>query len=130
MISFDTNVLIYATAAGADEKASRARELLARAIRAANSILLLQSLAEFSNVAIRKAGIAVDTLQRIVQAWCAVLPIQAADEGDLFSALDVVSSHHLAFWDAMSAQRAGTADGRISRRFQFTGHHIYQSVQP
>jgi predicted nucleic acid-binding protein len=110
MISFDTNVLIYATATGADDKASRARELLARTIRAANSILLLQSLTEFSNVAIRKAGFAVEAVQQIVQAWCAVLPIQAADEGDLFTALEAVRAHRLAFWDAMlwaSAQRAG-----------------------
>jgi predicted nucleic acid-binding protein len=110
MISFDTNVLIYATATGADDKASRARELLARTIRAANSILLLQSLTEFSNVGIRKAGIAVEAVQQIVQAWCAVLPIQAADEDDLFTALEAVRAHRLTFWDAMlwaSAQRAG-----------------------
>jgi predicted nucleic acid-binding protein len=110
MISFDTNVLVYATAAGADERAIRARDLLARAMRAGNSVLLLQSLTEFSNVAIRKAGIAIEAVQQIVQAWCAVLPIQAADEGDLFSALEAVRAHRLAFWDAMlwaSAQRAG-----------------------
>ena len=110
MISFDTNVLIYATAAGADERTKRARDLLARAMRAGNSVLLLQSLTEFSNVAIRKAGIALDAIQRIVQAWCAVLPIQAADESDLFTALEAVRAHRLAFWDAMlwaSAQRAG-----------------------
>ena len=73
-------------------------------------MLLLQSLTEFSNVAIRKAGIAIEAVQQIVQAWCAVLPIQAADEGDLFSALEAVRTHRLAFWDAMlwaSAQRAG-----------------------
>jgi predicted nucleic acid-binding protein len=110
MISFDTNILIYATVAGADDKANRARDLLGRAMRAANSTLLLQSLTEFSNVAIRKAGIAVDAVQRIVQSWCAVLPIQATDEGDLFTALEAVRAHRLAFWDGMlwsSAQRAG-----------------------
>ena len=110
MISFDTNVLIYATAVDADERASRARDLLARAMQAGNGVLLLQSLTEFSNVAIRKAGIAVKTVQRILQAWCAVIPIQAADESDLFTALEAVRAHRLAFWDAMlwaSAQRAG-----------------------
>ena len=110
MISFDTNVLIYASAAGADDRANRARDLLARAMRAANAVLLLQSLAEFSNVAIRKAGIPADDIARILQSWCAVLPVQAADEGDLFTALEAVRAHRLAFWDAMlwaSAQRAG-----------------------
>jgi predicted nucleic acid-binding protein len=110
MISFDTNVLIYATATGADKRANRARELLARAMRATNSVLLLQSLAEFSHVAIRKAGIAAEAVQGIVQAWCAVLPVQAAEDSDLFTALDAVRAHRLAFWDATlwaSAQRAG-----------------------
>src|SRR5262249_53434756 len=110
MISFDTNVLICATAAGADERANRARELLARAIRAANSVLLLQSLAEFSSAAIRKATIPTDDIRRMLQSWCAVLPVQPADEGDLFAALEAVRAHRLAFWDAMlwgSAQRAG-----------------------
>lgn len=111
MISFDTNVLIYATAAGADERAHRARDLLARAMmQAANSVLLLQSLAEFSNVAIRKAGIPVQAVQRIVQSWCAVLSIHPADNSDLMTALEAVRAHRLAFWDALlwaSAQRAG-----------------------
>ncbi len=110
MIGFDTNVLIYATAADADEKARRARDLVARAMRGGNSVLLLQSLTEFSSVAIRKAKIAVEAVQQIVQAWCAVLPIQTADDSDLFAALEAVRAHRLAFWDAMfwaSAQRAG-----------------------
>jgi predicted nucleic acid-binding protein len=110
VISFDTNVLIYATAAGADERANRACDLLGRAMRAANSVLLLRSLAEFSNVAIRKAGIPAEDIERIIQSWCAVLPVQAADESDLFTALEAVGAHRLAFWDAMlwaSAQRAG-----------------------
>jgi hypothetical protein len=41
MISFDTNVLVYATAAVADDRVSRAQDLLARAMRATTSILLL-----------------------------------------------------------------------------------------
>ena len=55
-ISFDTNILVYATASVPDAKARRARDLIARAMRAGWSILLLQALAEFANVAIRKAG--------------------------------------------------------------------------
>lgn len=110
MISFDTNILVYATAALADDRVSRARDLLTRAMRAATGVLLLQSLAEFSNVAIRKAAIPAEDIARIVQSWCAVLPVQPADESDLFKALEVVRAHRLAFWDAMlwaSARRAG-----------------------
>jgi predicted nucleic acid-binding protein len=72
--------------------------------------LLLQTLAEFSSVAIRKARIPVDEIRTTIDAWRAVLPVQAADDSDLTAALDAVKTHRLAFWDAMlwaSAQRAG-----------------------
>jgi len=72
--------------------------------------LLLQTLAEFSNVAMRKARIPVKDIRRTIDAWRAVLPVQAADEGDLLAALEAVRAHRLAFWDAMlwaSARRAG-----------------------
>jgi predicted nucleic acid-binding protein len=111
MVSFDTNILVYATASISDMRVMRARDLIARAMRAASSILLLQTLAEFSNVAIRKARIPVEDIRITVDAWRAVLPVQAADNSDLSAALDaVVRAHRLAFWDAMlwaSAQRAG-----------------------
>jgi predicted nucleic acid-binding protein len=110
MISFDTNILVYATARVPDAKALRARDLIGRAMRAGWTILLLQTLAEFANVAIRKAGIPIEDIRRTIDAWRAVLPIQAADDDDLAAALEAVRAHRLSFWDAMlwaSAQRAG-----------------------
>jgi predicted nucleic acid-binding protein len=110
MVSFDTNVLVYATASISDVKVARARDLIARAMRAASSVLLLQTLAEFSNVAIRKARIPVEDVRRTIDAWRAVLPVQTADDSDLLVALEAVRVHRLAFWDAMlwaTAQRAG-----------------------
>jgi predicted nucleic acid-binding protein len=110
MVTFDTNILVYATASISDEKVARARDLVARAMQAVTSILLLQTLAEFSNVAIRKSRIPVKDIRATIEAWRAVLPIQVADESDLLLALEAVRTHRLAFWDALlwaSAQRAG-----------------------
>jgi predicted nucleic acid-binding protein len=107
MISFDTSILVYATSSVPDAKALRARDL---AMRAGWAILLLQTLAEFANVAIRKAGIPIEDIRRTIDAWRAVLPIQAADGDDLAAALEAIRAHRLSFWDAMlwaSAQRAG-----------------------
>ena len=73
MISFDTNILVYATASVPDAKALRARDLIARAMRTGWTILLLQTLAEFANVAIRKAGIPIEDIRRTIDAWRAVL---------------------------------------------------------
>jgi predicted nucleic acid-binding protein len=112
MISFDTNVLVYATAAFADDRVSRAQNLLARAMQSPTTILSLQSLAEFSNVAIRKARIPANAVKATIEAWLAVLPVQSADDSDLVLALEAVQDHHLAFWDAMlwaSARRAGVS---------------------
>jgi len=110
MVSFDTNVLVYATASLQDPKALRARDLIARAMRAGRTILLLQTLAEFANVAIRKAGIPIEDIIKTINAWRAVLPVQAADEEDLSAALEAVRAHRLPFWDALlwaTAQEAG-----------------------
>jgi predicted nucleic acid-binding protein len=110
MVSFDTNILVYATISAPLSKAHRARDLLVRGMRTGTSILLLQTLAEFSSVAIRKAGIAVDKVRTMIDAWRAVLPVQGTEDDDLSAALDAVKKHRLAFWDAMlwaAAQRAG-----------------------
>jgi predicted nucleic acid-binding protein len=99
IVSFDTNVLIYATAAA--PKGDRARDLIARAMRGGESVLLLQILGEFGNVAIRKAGMPVDEVRDAIDAWRGVFPVQAAEGVDLAAALEAVSAHRLAFWDAM-----------------------------
>jgi predicted nucleic acid-binding protein len=110
MVSFDTNILVYATLSVPLAKTHRARDLLVRGMRTGSSILLLQTLAEFSSVAIRKAGIGVDEVRTTIDAWRAVLPVQGTEDDDLSAALDAVKKHRLAFWDAMlwaAAQRAG-----------------------
>jgi predicted nucleic acid-binding protein len=109
MVSFDTNILVYATLSVPVAKAHRARDLLVRGMRTGSCILLLQTLAEFSSVAIRKAGIAVDQVRTTIDAWRAVLPVQGTEDDNLSAAL-AVKKHRLAFWDAMlwgAAQRAG-----------------------
>src|SRR6266702_3111969 len=56
MVTFDTNVLVYATTAAPDAKAKRSRDLIVRGMQSGWSILLLQTLAEFSSVAIPQSG--------------------------------------------------------------------------
>lgn len=110
MVSFDTTILVYATLSIALAKTHRARDLLVRGMRTGGSILLLQTLAKFSSVAIHKAGIGIEEVRTIIDAWRAVLPIQGTEDDDLSAALDAMKNHRLAFWDAMlwaAAQRAG-----------------------
>ena len=97
IVSFDTNILVYATAASPVVKTGRAREVIARGIRGGSSVLLLQTLAEFSHVAIRKARIPAQEVRTIIDARRAVLPVRVAVENDLSSALEAVKIHRLAF---------------------------------
>jgi predicted nucleic acid-binding protein len=76
MVSFDTNILVYATLSVPLAKTHRARDLLVR-------------------------GIGVDEVRTTIDAWRAVLPVQGTEDDDLSAALDAVKKHRLAFWDAM-----------------------------
>jgi hypothetical protein len=49
-------------------------------------------------VAIRKAGIPIQDIRRTIDAWRAVLPIQAADDGDLAAALEAVRAPPIAVY--------------------------------
>jgi predicted nucleic acid-binding protein len=128
--SFDSNVLIYASGAGPAGRWRRAAEVMARGIRAGTSVLLLQALGEFSNVALRKYRLPMDDARAAVDAWRAALPLHAAAEDDLPAALDVVRDHGLQFWDAMlwaTARRIGVRylltedlqDGRVLHGVRF-----------
>ena len=44
MVSFDTNILVYATGAAPDGKTERARDIIARGMRSGWCVLLLQTL--------------------------------------------------------------------------------------
>ena len=84
--TLDTNILVYTVGSSSDPKPFRARDLIIRGMRSGTTILMLQSLAEFSNVATRELGIDPDSVRRRVQAWGKVMPVQAAAEQDLVGA--------------------------------------------
>src|SRR5215469_2549080 len=96
MVSCDTNILVYATVSVPLAKTHRARDLLVRGMRTGSSILLLQTLAEFSS----EAGIGVDEVRTTIDAWRAV-PVQGTEDDVLSAAVDEVKNNRLAFWDAM-----------------------------
>jgi predicted nucleic acid-binding protein len=108
--TLDSNVLIYALIEPPEPRGDRARELILRCTHGNTAILLLQALAEFSTVAMRKYGLSAFDVQNRVDALRQPIPIEAAAEEDLLAALDLVRNHRLAFWDAMmcaTASRAG-----------------------
>ena len=107
--TFDTNILFYASDNAAGEKHGKAIALTDSAI-AHDCVLLLQSLGELSNSALKRPATWADQLREIVHAYRRSFPIVAASEADLEQALLVHQQHNVPFWDAMlwaTARRAG-----------------------
>jgi predicted nucleic acid-binding protein len=110
IVTFDTNVLAYATALTPPRKVERSRDLIARGMQGGPCLLLLQTLGEFAYVAIRKAKMPADEIRALIDVWRAVLPVHTAEVDDVAAALEAVKAHRFAFWDAMlwaAARRLG-----------------------
>ncbi len=110
MISFDTNILVYAADKAAGARHRRAADLIERSIRRGNCSQTLQSFGEFFSVVTRKSGIAPEAAAAFVQGWQAVTLAEASTAADLGAAMRAVGEHRLAFWDAMlwaTARRTG-----------------------
>jgi predicted nucleic acid-binding protein len=99
VISFDTNVLIYATDVKAGARHTTARDVVELA-KNKNTVLTEQSLVEFVNVAVRKAQIpfadAVLYVRRFLLNFRLILPQPRTIE-DVF---ELMSRHNLSVWDA------------------------------
>ena len=130
MISFDSNVLVYAADRTGGDRHERAADLVERAMRRQNCIQTLQSLCEFFTVVTRKAGVDRLAAAELVETWSAALVVENATLQDLADATRAVREHGLAFWDAMlwaTVRRAGVGllisedfqDGRVLEGVRF-----------
>jgi predicted nucleic acid-binding protein len=101
VISFDTNLLVYAADRDASHRHRAAGALIERAIHFGRCVQTLQSFAEFYNVATRKKGIAPALATEFVTGWQRVVPVEPASMADLERAMRGVAEHGLSFWDAL-----------------------------
>jgi predicted nucleic acid-binding protein len=123
-ITFDTNILYYALDIEGGEKHLVAADLLRAAVRA-DSVLLLQSLAELYNAARKRKTISLDVVEDFIADNINVSPVVAFERTDLLPAIALQRSHRLQFWDAVlitTAVRAGctimlSEDGQHDRVF-------------
>jgi predicted nucleic acid-binding protein len=110
IVTFDTNILVYAVDFEAGPRHQRAADLVERAIRHRLGIITLQALGEFFNVLTRKMRVEAKAAAELVEGWMAALPVHSAGDGELADAMRVVREHRMQFWDAMlwaAARRAG-----------------------
>jgi predicted nucleic acid-binding protein len=124
VISFDTNVLIYAVDRDEGLRHEQAAALLELAMRSGNCLQPLQSFSEFYNVLTRKIRVAAERAEAFITAWRGIFAVEAATIADLDHAMRAVREHQLSFWDALlwaTVRRAGVAvlvsedfqDGRV-----------------
>jgi predicted nucleic acid-binding protein len=101
LIAVDTNILVYATDAGAGDKYRIAKTLLATTMSAGTLLLPLQVLGEFAHVAVRKSRHAPAVVERFVLGWSAVGRVESYRLEDVRIALRSRAEHGLPFWDAL-----------------------------
>ena len=117
--SIDTNILVYATFNQDEEKHRATLRIMERA-QTLDCVVTLQALGELFHTLTRRLKVSAGNATTVVHKWRSAIPVIAADEACLVDAMDAVSGHGVAFWDAMlwaTAKRAGcqlllTEDGQ------------------
>lgn len=101
IVSFDSNVLIYAIDNQGGERHAVATNVLGHAIANGTALLPLQALGEFYHVTTRKFRIEPVTARRFIDGWLRTVRVEPYGETDVVAATDACAAHGLSFWDAM-----------------------------
>ncbi len=101
----DTNVLVYADAADAGDKQTRATALIAQHLREGSGVISTQVLHEFVNAAIRKLALPLDIVRQRVRLYARFETVGASAAAAL-EAIDLHALHQISFWDALILQAA------------------------
>jgi predicted nucleic acid-binding protein len=102
VLTFDSNVLVYANDSRADAaKRRQAQAILRHCGLAGNAALTMQALGEFVQAARRKSLLPVPDIVARIENWRSVFPVLEPAVGDIDAALQLVSRYDLQPWDAM-----------------------------
>jgi predicted nucleic acid-binding protein len=99
MLSFDTNILIYAADRTAGERHLVAMKLLSAAA-SGSAALSEQSIVEFLHVSTRKLKQPLEASARLVRAWLKNFPLMLATNAIIDETLTLLASRSLSVWDA------------------------------
>ncbi|HEY3778556.1 MAG TPA: PIN domain-containing protein [Rhizomicrobium sp.] len=99
MLSFDTNILVYAADRRAGAKHVVASGLMEKAAQL-DAGLTEQSLIEFLNVAMRKARQPLQEAAQLVSAWLSVFPLLIPNAAVVGDTLHLLGAYTLSVWDA------------------------------
>lgn len=110
IVSFDSNILIYASDRSQSERHRVATATIAAAIRQGNALIPLQVLGEFYYVRTRKLRRTVAETRGFIEGWRQTAHVEPYGEADIDAAIGCNEAHGLSFWDAMIwavSERAG-----------------------
>ena len=99
MLSFDTNVLVYATDNSAGARHGAAHRLISSAV-GKNACLTEQSLIEFLHVTTRKTLLSLSDATKTVRGYLTYFPLLVPHEGVVEDSLILLDRYHLQTWDA------------------------------
>jgi predicted nucleic acid-binding protein len=99
MLSFDTNILIYASDNRAGERHAAALSLL-NAGAWAGAALTEQSLIEFASVVMRKHKRPLAEATGFIVSWLEIFPVLVPPQSIVDETLSLLAKHTLSVWDA------------------------------
>lgn len=106
----DSNVLVYYVDPRDPSKQSKAEDILESALNGDSvCVISVQTLAEFTNVSLRKLKLPLKTIKQYVEVF-SQLPVISPEAGFITRALAVKERYEIQFYDAMmvaAAERAG-----------------------
>jgi len=100
MLSFDTNILVYASDPAAGVRHATAVKLLTAAALAEKAALNEQSLVEFIHVATRKRKLPIALAAQMVSSWMKNFPTITATQTIIDDMAALLASYPLSVWDA------------------------------
>lgn len=112
MLALDSNVLVYAEAAGDDARLRRARLVVEWALRR-RVVLPAQVLAELYRVLVRKLTLTASEARTRVERYQRVAVVAPTISSTIAAALDLAAAHRLQIFDAIILAASAEAGCRL-----------------
>jgi predicted nucleic acid-binding protein len=110
-VALDTNVLVYAEGVNGSSRQQAALAVL-RALAAEEVVVPTQALGELFVVLTRKAQRPAAEARAAVLGWSDSYALAATTPDVMFEAMEIVTTHRLALWDAVMLAAAAQAGCR------------------
>jgi predicted nucleic acid-binding protein len=128
MLSIDPNILIYATDKDDAARQSIAIGILASAARVETG-LTEQSIVEFTNVAMRKAGMPLAAVEAIVRQWLNSFALLVPNKDVVHDTLALLARYQLSVWDARLLAVCGACGCDVLLSEDMQNNVVYNGVR-